>query len=104
MKLKYLREQAGLSQYELAPKLKLGRATYANYETGKTEPNIETLKNIAAFYGVSLDYLCDFNSKNTDLGYLTPKQYECIEVLKQLNDEDLILATGFIKGLLVKKN
>ena len=59
MKLRYLRKQLGLSQYALAKKLGLSRATYANYETGFTRPSLETLIHIADFYGVSLDYLCE---------------------------------------------
>ncbi len=59
MKLRYLRKQIGLSQYALAQQLGLSRATYANYETGFTEPSLDTLIRIADFYGVSLDYLCD---------------------------------------------
>ncbi len=56
-RLKQLREETGLTQEELAKKLNISRGTYAHYETGKREPNFETLQNLASFFEVSVDYL-----------------------------------------------
>ena len=101
MKLKELREQKGLSQYEIAPLLNIKRATYANYETGKTQPTIEILCQIADFYGVSLDYLCSHNTTNKqDLGFLTDIQIQIIKIIKQLNEQNTIQAFGYLSGLL----
>jgi transcriptional regulator with XRE-family HTH domain len=55
--IKELRENNGLTQEEVSKKLNIARATYANYETGKREPNFETLQKIAALFVVSTDYL-----------------------------------------------
>lgn len=55
--IKELRENKGLTQEEVSKKLNIARATYANYETGKREPNFETLQKIAALFEVSADYL-----------------------------------------------
>lgn len=56
-RLKRLREELGLTQAELAEKLNIKRATYARYETGENKPKHQTLKKIAKFYGVSVEYL-----------------------------------------------
>lgn len=101
MKLKELREQTGLSQYELAPLLGIGRATYANYEIEKTQPTIETLCKIADFYGVSLDYLCNHTTKNKiDLGYIDEKTITITRLTQQLTNKNKDQAFYYISGLL----
>lgn len=97
MKLKELREQKGLSQYEIAPLLNLKQATYANYETGKTQPTIETLCKIADLFNVTLDYLCEHQTNNKlQLGYLTDTQKTAINLLLKLNENNLLQTIGFL--------
>ena len=55
--LKLLRTQAGLSQQALAEKFNLTQQSIYKYENGLTEPDINTLINLAAFFGTSIDYL-----------------------------------------------
>lgn len=52
-----LRKAAGLSQYELARRLKMNRSTLGNYEMGEREPDFETTRRLADFFGVSVDHL-----------------------------------------------
>lgn len=52
-----LREEAELTQAELANKLNISRSGYARYETGDRKPGIDILAIIADFYGTSVDYL-----------------------------------------------
>ena len=56
-RLRFLREQRGLSQAEVARRLNIHRITYGQYEQGKRHPDFATLIRIANFYEVSLDYL-----------------------------------------------
>ena len=46
--IKRLRQQAGLTQEQLAEKLFVTRQTVSLWENGKTQPDIETLERIAA--------------------------------------------------------
>jgi transcriptional regulator with XRE-family HTH domain len=62
MKLNILREN--LTKKETAKRLGIEEKTYANYENGKTEPNIATLCKIADYYGVTLDYLCEHQTNS----------------------------------------
>lgn len=55
--LKVLRNKQQLTQFELSKKLKLDRATYASYETGRTCPSIPTLINLADIFNVTVDQL-----------------------------------------------
>ena len=41
--LKYYRHECGLTQQQVADRLKIERSTYTYYETGKTKPDINTL-------------------------------------------------------------
>ena len=57
LRLKELRQDKNITQGKLAEKLGLSRSTIAMYEIGGSEPDLETLKNIASFFNVSVDYL-----------------------------------------------
>ncbi|MDR3125805.1 MAG: DUF4065 domain-containing protein [Candidatus Nomurabacteria bacterium] len=56
--IKKLREDAGLTQQEIAEKLGLARATYAAIEDGR-EPRLGTIKELAEFYQVAPGDLVD---------------------------------------------
>lgn len=58
-KLKQARQNAKLSQEELALKISVSRSAVAKWETDKGLPDIQNLKNIAWALGVSIDYLLD---------------------------------------------
>lgn len=66
-RLKFLREEAQLSQTKLAGKLKLSsRQVYNNYERGITKPTNETLVKLSKIFNVSVEYLlCETNSRNS---------------------------------------
>ena len=54
-KLQELRKQKGLTQEELAQALFVSRTAVSKWESGKGYPNIESLKDLAAFFSVTLD-------------------------------------------------
>lgn len=56
-KLKKARSDAGYTQEDVSLILNIGRSTLANYEVGRTEPNLNTLAMLADFYDVSVDWL-----------------------------------------------
>ena len=55
--LKAARVNAGLTQEDVAKKLKKSKNTIVNYESGKSVPDIETGKALATLYGLSVDDL-----------------------------------------------
>ena len=63
-----LRKMKGLSQEELASKINVSRQTLSKYETGESLPDIEKCKQIADVFGVSLDDLVNYDSKDSGLG------------------------------------
>lgn len=56
-KLKALRKKSGLTQEQLAEKLSVSRQAIAKWENNLGMPDVDNLKNIALFFGVSVDYL-----------------------------------------------
>lgn len=52
-----LRRQAGLSQAELAQRLKISASAMGMYEQGRREPSVDTLVAIARELQVSTDFL-----------------------------------------------
>lgn len=59
MRIREARERQNLQQKELAAKLRIAQNTLSQYETGKREPDLETLKRIADTLGTTTDYLLD---------------------------------------------
>lgn len=55
--LKNRRKQHSLTQQQLADKLSVSRETVSGWETGRNQPDINTLRKLAKIYGISLDQL-----------------------------------------------
>lgn len=66
-RLRQLREEKGLSQVELGKLFNLSKQAISSYETGGSTPNPETLRQMAKFFGVSLDYLVGGASSDSSL-------------------------------------
>ena len=56
-KLQELRKRRGLTQEELAEELFVSRTAVSKWESGRGYPNIESLKEISAYFSVSIDDL-----------------------------------------------
>lgn len=55
--LKAARVNAGLTQDEVAKKVKKSKNTIVNYESGKSSPDVVTGKALAELFGCSVDDL-----------------------------------------------
>ena len=62
-RLRKERANTGFTQREIAKELNISKSTIASYETGRTEPDIETLGTLADFYNVSVDWLLGISKK-----------------------------------------
>lgn len=56
-RLRDLREDKDLKQRELASYLNISQTTYSRYESGELDIPSAALVKLAAFYGVSVDYI-----------------------------------------------
>lgn len=90
-RIKELRENAGLTQQQLAERVWVSKAAISNYELFERNPSLETLVNIAHVFHVSTDYLLGIDDKSQTLD------------LNGLSDEDIIVLEQTV-ALLRKKN
>lgn len=72
-RIAYLRKKRNLSQYELAERLGFSRGKLANYEQGSRQPDYDTLRIIADFFDVSVEYLLYGEAKQDKLPVLSEK-------------------------------
>ncbi len=56
-RLKGLREEAGMTQKEVAAKLGINSVTYLHYEKSQRQPSLSMLADMAKLFDVSVDYL-----------------------------------------------
>lgn len=84
-RLKELRLEKNLTQAELAEQVGINYSTLSDYERGdKKDPYVSTLKTLANFFGVSIDYLIgESNIRDNKL------LEQCQEILKQLSEENI---------------
>ena len=73
LRIKEIRESKGISQRELARRLKLKQSSVSNYESGNREPSLEILVKIANILEVSTDYLLTGKEKEIRL---SKKEYQ----------------------------
>lgn len=55
--LKYYRNSSFMAQKQVASELHVVESCYANWEQGRTEPNIAMLRKLANLFNVSIDEL-----------------------------------------------
>lgn len=58
-RIKLLRQERGLSQRALAEQLGISQQSINKYENHNIEPDIAMLRQIASYFGVSIDYLVE---------------------------------------------
>lgn len=90
-KLKELRQQAGLTQKQLADRLWLSKATVSYYEQSLRYPSPEILVKLAGVFHVTTDYLLGIEDKKQalDVSGLTDEDIEflqdAVELLRKKN-------------------
>ncbi|WP_331716363.1 helix-turn-helix domain-containing protein [Metabacillus kandeliae] len=87
-RLIFLRKQKNVTQQRVASFLGITRPAYTAYERGSRKPGYETLKRLAGFYDVSIDYLITgketgaAGSSANESG-LTPEEQSVLNVLRR---------------------
>lgn len=85
--LRRLLEEHDLTQKKLAADLNLGATTVGNYVRGVREPDLETLRRFAVYFGVSTDYLLSLPSPDTQ----SEGELELLRLYRALNPEQQLL-------------
>lgn len=103
LRLKELREEAGLSQAAFAKMIGKAQSTVGGWESGAREPSLEMVKQIADFFHVTTDYLIDEENKS-----MTPTfddfTYAMHNEGKELSEEDKQTLLAMAKFLRQQKD
>ena len=96
LKIKELRVSKNLSMKQAAEELGMPYTTYINYEKGYREPNLETLKQLAKYFNVSVDSLMREESNDSKVAFYDRFQELCNE--KGVSPSGVAIAAGINKG------
>jgi len=104
MRLKELRERAGLNQEGLAMKINVSQSTISAYEVGERTPDLRTLISIANTFHVSLDYLAGLSDicqpiRQSDL---KPEEIYLLSLYRGLGATKQIGLRSYLEGLAFK--
>lgn len=110
-RLRELRLKSNMSLRELSEKLNISFSALGNYERNNREPNFDTLKKIADFFDVSLDYLLGL-SDNPNIITFTDVFYganystkrKIFSLIEQLNDEEQNAVYKYVNFLLSQRD
>ena len=97
-----LRKMKGLSQEELAEQMNISRQTLSKYETGESLPDIEKCKQLASIFGVSLDDLVNYESRDTGLG-VPPKGKHMFGMVKVGDKGQIVIPAKARKVFQIKR-
>lgn len=94
-RLKKIREERNINQADLAAVLNVSQGTIGNWETNKRTPDLATIKRIAEFFNVSIDYLAD-NESNIEIDEMDKAFFRLKKGLEPYNlsnkDTDFLLS------------
>lgn len=102
VRLKQLREARGLSQQGLAAELNVSQAMISKYELGISEPDINSIRKIADFFGVSSDYLLELSDDKINISTtsLSDSEKSVLFGFKRLTDIQKEKLLAYLQGLL----
>ena len=107
VRLKYLRMQDKLTQTELGNALEIAKSTISMYESGKREPDFETIEKFADYFNVDMATFFPSGEieKTADLKVdgLSPLEARLMELVRRLTDDQKKMLLAQIELLLSKQ-
>ena len=77
-----LRKEKKVSQEELADVLCTSRQAISKWERGESAPDIDRLKDLAIYFGVSIDYLLEYDLESTSVNSFIERIKKSLEAGK----------------------
>lgn len=98
--LKKLRKESKLTQLEFSKKFNLSLRGYQDIENDINQTSYENLIKFADFFHCSVDYLLGHQTQNVlYLDSLTDEQKDAVELIKQLDDRQVLKVIGYIERI-----
>lgn len=100
--LRQLLEERNVSQRQVAEDMNIAPSTLGNYIRGIREPDYETLKSIANYFNVSIDYLLHFQPNQN----INDSEADLLQLYRSLNktQQALYLEQGKAFKRVMKNN
>ena len=98
--LKKLRLENNLTQEDLAKIINKSSVAYGYYESGRNDPDIQTILKLADYFHTTTDNLLGHNVPYLfDISTLSQEQKELLEEIKKLSNNNCKRVLDFITGL-----
>jgi len=81
--LRNLLDEREITQKQLAIALNIGASTLGNYIQNAREPDYDTLKRLANYFDVTIDYLLDYRSSKAK----SSQEDEVLRIYRALNQD-----------------
>ena len=98
-RIKELRKAKNMKQVELANAISVSQAALSGYETGKYEPDFDTLQRIAEFFHVSIDYILGRDEKKPVAETDNGREREFVQLFEKLTPEQQDMVLAQLKGV-----
>ncbi len=95
IRIRSLREELDLKQYEMANILNMNKDTYSNYERNRGDIPLEKMNEIANFFHTTFDYILNLSNKRTIITKKLNIDYDKLKTrLKKLRKEKHLSQTA----------
>ena len=104
-RIRDLRKAAGMTMKQLGAIIGVAESTMSQYETGKREPDFETLLKLGEYFGVTVDYILGNDPVDPDLAeYLEdlrerPETRALLEASRGMTKEQVDAMADLIKKM-----
>ena len=88
--LRSLLDERDITQKQLATDLNIAPSTIGGYVQNSSEPDFKTLKRLAKYFGVSTDYLLNYQTGNTN----DHEEDEILRIFRSLTKEQKSIFTN----------
>ena len=99
-RIRALRKAQGLTLKELGAIVDLAESTISQYETGKRQPDNETLLRLGQYFGVSIDYILGGETPITIVP-LDDFTFSMQKYIEDLTEQDKTLLVQLAKRLAI---
>ena len=96
-RLKKIRSKKGITQVQLAETLGVSKGTVAMWETGKREPNYETLHKLSEFFAKRIDYVLGYSNDASSPGQAEERYQEIMTAHRMIEEAVDILSRCLVK-------
>lgn len=84
--------------------MNVSQKTISDYENGKSEPSISSLKKLANIFDTSVDYLIEYTDIKTPIDKInqnqfTEEEYTLLNIFRDLSKKDQYIAIGVLTGI-----